>query len=36
MTTSHDTAASPPSAQASLNCGVVGNCAFNALIDEAG
>ena len=43
MTTSYDTpsgahasAASTPPAQASLNCGVVGNCAFSALIDQKG
>ncbi|MEG1114257.1 MAG: trehalase-like domain-containing protein, partial [Janthinobacterium sp.] len=29
-------AASTPPAQASLNCGVVGNCAFSALIDQKG
>src|ERR1700744_6166438 len=26
----------PPNPQASLNCGVVGNCAFSALIDKMG
>ena len=43
MTTAYDTpsgapapASSKPPAQASLNCGVVGNCAFSALIDQAG
>ena len=41
MTTSYDTpggapVGSKPPAQASLNCGVVGNCAFSALIDQAG
>ena len=43
MTLSHDstsgtpqTVGSKPSAEASLNCGVVGNCAFSALIDQQG